>query len=127
MSASSAGPTSLPGTSGPPETGPNGSGKAGRNVPIAIAVGSALGAAVVVTLYTYRPLFVALVAVSVAYGCYELASVMRSAADRAIPGRSARKGRPLIRVQSPLGACACLTNISTRFVSSPRIARARGV
>ena len=36
-------------------------------------------------------------------------------------------GRPVIRVQNPLGACACLTNISTRFVSSPRIARARGV
>jgi phosphatidate cytidylyltransferase len=44
-----------------------------------------MGAAVLISLFTYRPLFVALVAVSVAYGCYELASVMRTAADRYVP------------------------------------------
>jgi phosphatidate cytidylyltransferase len=59
--------------------------KAGRNVPAAIAVGVGLGSAVLVSLYTFRPLFVGLVAVSVAYGCYEVASVLRTAAGRIVP------------------------------------------
>ena len=59
--------------------------KAGRNVPIATAVGVALGGAVLVTLYTYRPAFVALVGVAVAYGCYEVSVVLRNAAGRLIP------------------------------------------
>lgn len=59
--------------------------RAGRNVPMAIAVGVALGALVLVSLYAYRPLFVVVVGLAVAYGCYELAVVLRDAAGRIVP------------------------------------------
>jgi len=79
-------PTAASTASGPSATAPASTvGRAGRNVPIAIAVGTVLGGAVLGSLFTYRPLFVALVAASVAYGCYELASVLRTAAGRHVP------------------------------------------
>jgi phosphatidate cytidylyltransferase len=59
--------------------------KAGRNLPVAIGVGLVLGALVLVPLYTYRPVFGAVVAVAIAYACYELATVLRDAAGRHVP------------------------------------------
>jgi phosphatidate cytidylyltransferase len=50
--------------------------KAGRNLPMAIAVGVGLGALIVLTLATYRPSFAILVGVALVYGCYELAGAM---------------------------------------------------
>lgn len=59
--------------------------RAGRNLPVAIAVGLALGACVLVPLYTYRPAFGAVVAVAIGYACYELTTVLREAAGRRVP------------------------------------------
>ena len=59
-------------------------GKAGRDVPVATAVGVGLAAAVVASLLIYRPVFAALVAVAVAAGCWELAIVLRRA-DLVVP------------------------------------------
>jgi phosphatidate cytidylyltransferase len=67
-------------------TGPSGgSAKAGRNVPLAIGVGLALGAVVLISLFTYRPLFVGVVAVAIGFACYEVATVLRDAAARHVP------------------------------------------
>jgi phosphatidate cytidylyltransferase len=53
--------------------------KAGRNLPVAIAVGVGLGALIVLTLATYRPSFAILVGVALVYACYELAGAMGKA------------------------------------------------
>lgn len=80
MSVSSLLPSAVPVPPVPSRTG-----KAGRNVPIAIVVGAGMGAAVLVSLFAYRPLFVGLVGVAVAYGCYEVATVLRTSAGRNVP------------------------------------------
>jgi phosphatidate cytidylyltransferase len=54
--------------------------RAGRNVPVSIAVSLLLGAAVLVSLLTVRQIFVGVVAVAVAVGTIELAGALRSAA-----------------------------------------------
>ncbi len=59
--------------------------RAGRDLPAAIAVGLALGACVLVPLYTYRPVFGYVVGVSIAYAAYELTTVLAEAAHRRIP------------------------------------------
>ncbi|HWL35274.1 MAG TPA: phosphatidate cytidylyltransferase [Frankiaceae bacterium] len=46
--------------------------KAGRNLPAAIAVGLALAALILVTLFTNRPLFAGVIAVAIAIGILEL-------------------------------------------------------
>ena len=69
----------------PPDRSAPTSSRAGRNLPVAIAVGLALGAVVLVPLYTYRPVFGAVVAVAVSYACYELATVLEEAAGRRVP------------------------------------------
>src|SRR5262245_59412829 len=55
--------------------------KQGRNLPAAIAVGVLLGAAVLVSLFTVRQIFVGIVALAVAMGTYELAGALRRGAD----------------------------------------------
>lgn len=50
--------------------------KAGRNVPVATAVGATLAALVLVTLYTATALFVALVALAVIVAVYEVCAVL---------------------------------------------------
>ncbi|WP_083661706.1 phosphatidate cytidylyltransferase [Actinophytocola xanthii] len=55
--------------------------RAGRNVPVSIAVGLVLGAAVLVSLLTVRQIFVGVVAVAVAVGTVELTGALRRAAD----------------------------------------------
>lgn len=57
-------------------------GRAGRNLPAAIGVGVGLGALIVASLFVYRPSFVVIVAVAVAYASYELASAMRHGGAR---------------------------------------------
>lgn len=53
--------------------------RAGRDVPVATAVGLGLAAAVVASLVLFRPAFAALVAVAVALGCWELTMALRRA------------------------------------------------
>ncbi|MET8833683.1 phosphatidate cytidylyltransferase [Micromonospora sp. NPDC004540] len=60
----------------PPTAQPKTS-KAGRNLPAAIGVGLALGAAIVVPLFFYLPAFLAVVAAAVAIGCWEMARAVR--------------------------------------------------
>jgi phosphatidate cytidylyltransferase len=55
--------------------------KAGRNLPAAIGVGLLLGAAVVASLLTVRYLFIAIIAVAIAVGTFELAGVLKRAAN----------------------------------------------
>ncbi|HEV7203343.1 MAG TPA: phosphatidate cytidylyltransferase [Jatrophihabitans sp.] len=57
--------------------------KAGRNLPVAIAVGAGLGAVVLASLFIYRPSFAVLVGVAVLYACYELTHALRAGGIRA--------------------------------------------
>jgi phosphatidate cytidylyltransferase len=52
--------------------GSGGSGRAGRNLPVALAIGLALGALALVTLYTAKPVFLAVLVVAIAIGLHEL-------------------------------------------------------
>jgi phosphatidate cytidylyltransferase len=47
-------------------------GRAGRDVPIAVAVGLGLGGLILTTLYLYKPAFLAVVILAVGMGMYEL-------------------------------------------------------
>ena len=60
-----------------PADAPGPSGRAGRNLPAAIAVGVTLALAVVVPLVTVKPLFVAVVAAAIGLGVRELAAALR--------------------------------------------------
>ncbi|MFC0028375.1 phosphatidate cytidylyltransferase [Micromonospora chaiyaphumensis] len=60
----------------PPTAQPKSS-RAGRNLPAAIGVGLALGAAIVVPLFFYLPAFLAVIAAAVAIGCWEMARAVR--------------------------------------------------
>jgi len=53
--------------------------RAGRNLPVAVAVGVVLAALVLVSLYTQKWLFVIVVVTAIAIAVYELASAVRSA------------------------------------------------
>lgn len=62
----------------PPSGAPRkGRGRAGRDLPVAIGVGVALAALVVVPLLVYRPAFVAVTALAVSIGAWELVSALR--------------------------------------------------
>ncbi|MFG3688829.1 phosphatidate cytidylyltransferase [Micromonospora sp. NPDC047740] len=60
----------------PPTAQPS-SGRAGRNLPAAIAVGLALGAAIVVPLFFYLPAFLAVIAAAIGIGIWEMARAVR--------------------------------------------------
>lgn len=68
----------LPGVAAQPGQGS----RAGRNLPVAIAVGLALGAVILVPLYTHRAAFVVVLAVTVAVGTRELGIALRPRAPR---------------------------------------------
>jgi phosphatidate cytidylyltransferase len=53
--------------------------RAGRNLPVAIAVGVGLGAVIVGSLFLYRPSFAFIVGLAVLYGCYELSQALGTA------------------------------------------------
>ncbi|MBV9292843.1 MAG: phosphatidate cytidylyltransferase, partial [Frankiales bacterium] len=52
-------------------------GRAGRNLPVAIAVGLALGGAILGTLYTFKPAFLGVVVLAVGGGLWELVRALR--------------------------------------------------
>jgi phosphatidate cytidylyltransferase len=74
--ASPAEPAGEPTTEQPPVVAAS---RAGRNVPVSIAVALVLGAAVLVSLLTVRQIFVGVVAVAVAVGTWELAGALKRA------------------------------------------------
>jgi phosphatidate cytidylyltransferase len=49
-----------------------GAGRAGRNLPVALAVGLAMGGLVLVTVYTVKPVFLGVVGLAIVVGMYEL-------------------------------------------------------
>jgi phosphatidate cytidylyltransferase len=53
-----------------------GPGRAGRNLPVALAVGLAMGAIVLVTLYTAKPVFLGVVVLAIVVGMYELSRAL---------------------------------------------------
>jgi phosphatidate cytidylyltransferase len=57
-------------------------GKAGRNLPVAITVGVLLGAAVIASLYVWRPAFVLLAALAIAGAIWEMARAVEPAEVR---------------------------------------------
>ncbi|HEX8343450.1 MAG TPA: phosphatidate cytidylyltransferase [Actinoplanes sp.] len=57
-------------------------GRAGRNLPAAIAVGAGLGALVIVTLFTYKIAFLAVVAAAACVGIWEMARAIRVSGAR---------------------------------------------
>jgi phosphatidate cytidylyltransferase len=54
------------------ETDRPGPGRAGRNLPVALAVGVALGGLVLVTVYTAKPVFLAVMITAIVIGMHEL-------------------------------------------------------
>lgn len=70
---------------GPPVGPPIGSaaGRAGRNLPVAIGVGLCLGAAILLTLYLVKPAFLAVVAIAVGIGMWELVRALHVRSWRA--------------------------------------------
>lgn len=50
----------------------DGAGRAGRNLPVAFAIGAVLGGIVLVTLYTAKPVFLAVVVLAIVLGLHEL-------------------------------------------------------
>jgi phosphatidate cytidylyltransferase len=52
--------------------GAAGAGRAGRNLPVALAIGVALGVLILVTLYTAKPVFLAVVVVALVLAMHEL-------------------------------------------------------
>jgi phosphatidate cytidylyltransferase len=56
--------------------------RAGRNLPAAIGVALGLGAVIVASLFVYRPSFVAIAIIAVAYGIYELVTAIRTVEAR---------------------------------------------
>ena len=52
-------------------------GRAGRNLPAAIAVGLTLGALIIGTLYTVRPLFVVVIVAAITVGTWEMCRAVR--------------------------------------------------
>ncbi len=57
------------------------SSRAGRNLPAAIGVGVALGAAILISLLTVRFVFIGIIAAAIVVGTIELAGALRRAAD----------------------------------------------
>lgn len=68
----------VPGSSAPAPPPPLPPGRAGRDLPVAIAVGVTLAALVLVSLYVYQAAFVCLAALAVGLGVVELAYVLRN-------------------------------------------------
>jgi phosphatidate cytidylyltransferase len=58
-------------------------GRAGRNLPVAIAVGIGLGGTILLTLYLLKPAFLAFVAITVGVGMWELVRSLHSRSLRA--------------------------------------------
>ncbi|MGX7679523.1 phosphatidate cytidylyltransferase [Jatrophihabitans sp. DSM 45814] len=56
--------------------------RAGRNLPAAIAVGAALGALILLTLFLYRPSFVIVVGIAAALGVYEMVTAISTVEAR---------------------------------------------
>jgi len=75
---STAAPAERPTTEQPPKATAS---RAGRNVPMSIAVALVMGAAVLVSLLTVRQIFVGVVAVAAAIGTWELAGALKRASD----------------------------------------------
>jgi phosphatidate cytidylyltransferase len=64
----------------PPPTAPEqpeAPGRAGRNLPAAIAIGLTLGALVLVPLYTFKPAFVVVIIAAILVGLWELVHALR--------------------------------------------------
>ena len=73
-----AAPDAVPGgweDPGTPEPAP---GRAGRNLPAAIGVGVGLGAAVIASLFLWRPAFLGVVAAAIGIGIWEVVRAIRS-------------------------------------------------
>jgi phosphatidate cytidylyltransferase len=58
------------------DPGKPGPGRAGRNLPVALAVGLAMGGLVLATLYTAKPVFLAVVALAIVIGMYEFSRAL---------------------------------------------------
>ncbi|WP_084265519.1 phosphatidate cytidylyltransferase [Actinomadura macra] len=77
-SSTSAGVPPADGQSGATASGGKGPGKAGRNLPIAIGVGGALGALVLLSLYTVKEIFLGVMVVFLFLGMRELTDAFKS-------------------------------------------------
>ncbi|WP_460793225.1 phosphatidate cytidylyltransferase, partial [Micromonospora sonneratiae] len=60
-----------------PATTPPRTGRAGRNLPAAIGVGLGLGVLIVVPLFLYRPAFLAVIAIAISVGTWEMIRAIR--------------------------------------------------
>ena len=61
----------------PRQAAPPATGRAGRNLPVALGVGLGLGALVLGTLYTVKPVFLGVVVVAIVVGMWELVRALK--------------------------------------------------
>jgi phosphatidate cytidylyltransferase len=62
----------------PEQPEPSAPGRAGRNLPVALAVGLGLGAVVLITLYLFKPAFLGVVVAAILIGLWELVGALRT-------------------------------------------------
>jgi phosphatidate cytidylyltransferase len=87
------------GVPGQPAAGaPRSGGRAGRDLPAAIAVGLSLGGLILATLFTVRVVWVGVICVAAALGAYELVSAFAAASTRVprIPAMLAAAAIPAV-------------------------------
>src|ERR1044072_5070416 len=86
------------------------SSRAGRNVPVSIAVGVVLGAAVLASLLTVRQIFIGVVAVAVAIATVELVRAVQRASDiRVTPSPVLVGGQAMVWLSWPFERDGVLT------------------
>lgn len=91
---------------------------AGRDLPAAIAVGLVLGAAVLVTLLTYRELFLIVIAAAMAIGTYELAGAFhRGAGIRVARVPLLLGGQAMVWSAWPFGLHGVLTSFAATVLA----------
>ncbi len=83
-------------------------GRAGRNLPAAIAVGLTLGAVVVASLFVWRPAFLAVVVAAVALGTWEMVRAVRATGARP-PMAPVLAGVPVMAGMAWFGGAEALT------------------
>lgn len=59
-----------------PEVPAGGHGRAGRNLPVAIAIGLTMGAIALTSLYTFKPVFLGVVVLAIGYGMWEMVQAL---------------------------------------------------
>src|SRR5262249_35785777 len=96
---------------------PQPAGRAGRNLPAALAVGLGLGAAVLVSVFLYRPAFVLVVVAAISVGTWELVGAVSKVQARPplvplLAGLAAMEALAWLRGPEALAVAFLLTGLA---------------